>query len=228
MKTLASITFSLKASICEFIYYGTPHTFPSIANKTFAETLEENSDLKNASLAICANKSNTLCQNLKKLYPEHTFNILIMAEWFSQEQPDSPFKNGGSTTGCNFHALAFIQFSNLFLACDLNTVSKDNSKPYLQVFMAHNESDLHKLLNSFYACKQIYMTKVDHFFSFMRPENLKVQFKEHRPLQVSLNYAFNQHRSSKAMIAQAQNRHKTLEKETKSVTCSTETSSPSM
>ena len=222
MKSLASITFSLKASICEFIYYGQPDKFPNIANEKFAKTLEENSDLNSASLAICANKSNTLCQNLTKLYPEHTFKILVMSGWFYQEQPDSPFKNGGSTTGCNFHALAFFQFSNLLLACDLNTISKDNSKPYLQVFMAHNETDLHKLLNSFYACKQIYMTEVDHFFSFMRPENLRVQFKEHRPWQVSLNYAFNQHRSSEAIVAQSEQRG--LEKEPKSTTSSPATS----
>jgi hypothetical protein len=149
--------YSFDDAHCKIIFAGfKSDTFPLFMDRDWVELIKKNSKLQEANSNTCGEKARFLASNISRNQLADNPCTLIMSDWLSSHQPNTPFKSIGITTGASYHALAYFEKNGLYFACDLNTYS-ESRKPYLQIFASENQETLFKLLNGVYAVKTIHI-----------------------------------------------------------------------
>lgn len=153
-------TYFFDGTECSFVFGSQQNKkLPTCLTKNFALFLKQNAFLWRAGQNSCGEKAKFMGKRIEDSPDIQNVKLLVMNDWLSREQPQTPYCSNGFTTGASYHALCYFEYNHLFFACDLNLNSFDD--PYLQIFVSENQSDLWRMLNGIYACKDLYLLNIE-------------------------------------------------------------------
>ncbi|WP_028388491.1 hypothetical protein [Legionella fairfieldensis] len=145
---------------CSIIFAG-QSPIPEFLDLKLIKVIKDNSNIKVAGDEFCGIKAEFLANNLQEKKWANNIKKLLMFNWLAIEQPDTPYRVYGLTTGATHHVLTYFEKEELFFACDLNQCPDNQDMPYLQIFVSTSDTGLYKLLNGIYAVKTLFLLPVD-------------------------------------------------------------------